>query len=57
VILKRRVTHVIASPGTITFRGAIRIYGSPELIIEPHSGIAGGIPTPRNERVAMVRIA
>src|SRR5688500_15933696 len=51
------ITTEMQMPGMSTAHGLDEKSGKPSLIIWPHDGVGGMMPTPRNDRVASPRIA
>src|SRR5262249_21729149 len=56
--LKPKTARLIARPGKIASHGACSMKARPVLdSIKPHDGVGGWVPTPRNDKVASIRIA
>src|SRR5690606_35749730 len=55
--LNPRTVTMIASPEKIDIHGAESMYCLPSVIIEPHVGVGGATPNPRNDSEASTRMA
>src|SRR5206468_9545557 len=55
--LNARTATMIASPENVVIHGQHLMYWRPSLRMFPQLGVGGGIPSPRNDRPASVRMA
>src|SRR5436190_2994424 len=55
--LKASTASMMASPEKVVIQGQHLMYCRPSLRMLPQLGVGGGIPSPRNDRPASVRMA